>query len=247
MPRHPEPWFRDGRGWYVQLDGRQVFLGEHPPGFPRPQKSDGRWNPPQPIRDALHRRMAGRGTAPNATVILDSAPVVAVLDAYLDWLLNRVREGSKAQRTFDWYRKYLDDFAHFATDSYRVQDLTVAQLEPIHVYQWVDSHAGWKTGKRGAITAVQRAFGWAATAGLLKSLGSASPLRALEKPQQGRREQLVSEAEYREVLSLVRDQEFRDLLAAGAFRPRFPQSTPSRHAGIVRGDLPSRERPDHRV
>jgi len=27
MSRHPKPWFRKGRGWFVQLDGNQVNLG----------------------------------------------------------------------------------------------------------------------------------------------------------------------------------------------------------------------------
>jgi integrase len=90
--------------------------------------------------------------------------------------------------------------------------LTIDQLGSVHVYRWVDAQPGWKTSKRGAMTAVQRAFNWAAKAGLLKSVGGTSPLAALEKPAQGRREQLVSEAEYREVLGLVKDQEFVDLL-----------------------------------
>ncbi len=90
---------------------------------------------------------------------------------------------------------------------YRVQDLAIGQVEPIHVYQWTDSHPGWKTGKRGAISAVQRAFNWAGKAGLLKSIGSKSPVAAMEKPQQGRREKLVSEGEYQQVQGAVNDQE----------------------------------------
>ena len=27
MPRQPSPWFRAGRGWYVQVRGQKVFLG----------------------------------------------------------------------------------------------------------------------------------------------------------------------------------------------------------------------------
>ena len=38
------------------------------------------------------------------------------------------------------------------------------------------------------------------------------PLVAIEKPQQGRREKLVSEDEYSVVHGAVKDQEFRDLL-----------------------------------
>ena len=66
----------------------------------------------------------------------------------------------------------------------RPRKLTVGQLRPFHVQQWVDAHPGWKTGKRGAIIAVQRAFNWAAKMGLIES----SPIRHVEKPRAGRRD-----------------------------------------------------------
>jgi integrase len=138
---------------------------------------------------------------------------VVVLDQFLDWLRGRVDEGTKAERTFSWYRKYLQSFARFSAPGYRVADLTVDRLEPLHVYQWVDSHPGWKTGRRGAMTAVQRAFNWAAKAGVLRDAGGKSPLTALEKPPQGRREQLVSETEYAEVTAALTSPEARDLIA----------------------------------
>lgn len=215
MPRQLKPWFRDGRGWYVQLQGQQVFLGEHPAKAPKPRRdSDGGWLPPRTILDTFYSRMAAKPTRPSVPVCipLDGIVVASVLDAYLDWLKNRVLDGSKAQRTFDWYHNYLQDFIRFETDSYRIQDLTINQLEPVHVYQWADSHPGWKTGKRGALTAVQRVFNWAGKAGLLKSIGGRSPVVAIEKPQQGRREKLVSEDEYSQVHGTVKDQGFRDLL-----------------------------------
>jgi integrase len=192
--RQPKPWFRKGRGWYVQLKGKKIFLG--------PDKRE--------AQNQFHQLMAGRPSAVPIPAV--EIPVVTILDAYLDWLENRVREKSKAQRTYDWYQDFLQDFIVFETPSYRIQDLTIDLLEPFHVYQWADSHPGWKTGKRGAMIAVQRAFNWAAKAGLLKSIGGRSPLAKLEKPQQGRREQLVSADDYRETLSMVNDQEFRDLL-----------------------------------
>jgi integrase len=80
------------------------------------------------------------------------------------------------------------------------------------VYQWVDAKAGWKTGRRGAMMAVQRALNWAAKAGLLKALGGVSPIAHLDKPAQGRREQVLTDDEYRKVLGLVKDRAFSDLL-----------------------------------
>jgi len=213
MPRQPKPWYREGRGWYVQLDGRQTFLGEHPPKFPRPKKNDqGEWTPPPPIRDEFHRRMAASADRPRrqpAGRRDESLLVCEVFDTFLSWLSARVAEGSKSQRTYDWYRKYLQSFLRSAPPLLAIED-----LDHSHVHGWVDSHPDWKTGKRGAMTAVQRALNWAARAGLLKSLGGKSPLAGLEKPAQGRREQLVTPEEYVEVTALVKDQNFRDLLVA---------------------------------
>ena len=40
MPRKPEPWYWERRnGWYVQLNGKHVFLGEHPSDAPKPEKN----------------------------------------------------------------------------------------------------------------------------------------------------------------------------------------------------------------
>lgn len=223
MPRHPEPWFREGRGWYVQLDGKKTFVSDHPEHLPKPHKDqNGCWHPPQVVRDAFHRLMAGRsGRTPHRATIATGVPTVtAIIDAYFGWLKARVAEGSKAPRTLDWYRKYLASFLRFLrsletpapADAAEPPSLTMDILAPIHVYQWVDAQAGWKTGKRGAMIAVQRALNWAAKAGLLKSIGGRSPVAHLEKPQQGRRELLVSEEDYRELLAMVTDQEFRDVL-----------------------------------
>src|SRR5262249_3449449 len=82
------------------------------------------------------------------------------------------------------------------------------RLRPFHVQECVGSKPAWKTGKRGAIIAVQRAFNWAARSGRIP----ASPLRGMEKPAQGRREKLITPGEYEEALALVKDQRFRDLL-----------------------------------
>jgi integrase len=197
--KRPQPFYRPKKKrWYVQLDGKHVNLG------PDEQRAWAQY----------HEIMAERAKSPppKPRPATPGILVVSVLDAFLDWLHNRVTEGTKAKRTFEWYRRYLQSFAAFATVEYRIADLPVAQLEPIHVYQWADSHAGWTTGKRGAMTAVQRAFTWAGKAGLLKSLDGKSPLAALEKPAQGRREQLVSEEEYLEVLSAVPSPEARDLI-----------------------------------
>lgn len=191
----PEPYFRSQRGtWCVRIGGRQITLGRD--------------------RDAAfreyHRLMAQEEPAPRTQP--EHALVVTVYDAYLDWLSHRVREGTKEQRTYDWYHRYVQSFVRFKGPDFRLRDLTVDKLQPVHVYRWVDSHPGWTTGKRGAMIAVQRPFAWAAKAGMLSSIGGRSPLAGLEKPRQGRREQLVTDEEFGDILSVVTCNEARDLL-----------------------------------
>jgi integrase len=198
VPHYPRPFFVKKRNrWYVQLDGKQINLG--------PEK--------ETAFSRYHDIMAERAKNPPRAHVVggnSSQPLVdEILDAYLDWLSHRVQEGSKAQRTFDWYHNYLQSFLDSVPGI-----LTVDQLQPIHVYRWVDSHPNWKTGRRGAITAVQRAFNWAAKAGMLRSLGGVSPLARLDKPAQGRREQLITVGEYKKILSAVKDNAFRDLIEA---------------------------------
>ena len=132
--------------------------------------------------------------------------VACLLDDFSGWLAKRVEEGSKSQRTLNWYTDYLTSFlAHLRTlESPRpdVPTLTIDQLQPSHLYSWVDAQADWKTGRRGAIIAIQRAMNWSAKAGKLKSVGGKSPLAGMEKPQQGRRELVIKPRSSRPFLPL---------------------------------------------
>jgi integrase len=219
MPHYPKPFFKPKRNtWYVEVERVQHLLGKHPEGIPPPQKRGTEWIAPREILDAYHTKMADlQQQAAFPDVASDAPPAVAsVLDEFIGWLQGRVAEGSKAPRTLGWYTKYLTSFLEFLRSEERgsreLPSLTADQLQPLHIYRWADSHTDWKSGKRGAMTAVQRAFNWAAKAGLLKALGGRSPLVGLEKPPQGRRDQLVSPEEYADILSWVKDKRFSDLL-----------------------------------
>jgi len=232
MPHHPKPFYRAPRDtWFVEIDGRQHNLGRHPEHLPPPKKRDGGWDPPREVLEAYHREMARREQPQVMTVTPGQGPsVVAVLDAFLDWLHKRVQEGRKELRTYDWYRSYLQSFIRSIS-----VDLTCGQLAPIHVYQWVDAHAGWKTGKRGAMIAVQRAFTWAAKAGLLKALGGCSPLAALEKPPQGKRGKVILPGEFEAIMARVRNRAFIDLCVVAyevGCRPHEIRTVEARHVDL---------------
>ncbi len=99
MPtKFPRPYFRSQRGtWCIQLDGRPITLSS---------------DKDEAFR-MYHRLLAERGQEGSLTLSSSAPLVVVVLDAYLDWLYKRVQEGTKAQRTFDWYKKFLSSFGSF--------------------------------------------------------------------------------------------------------------------------------------
>ena len=206
MPHYPKPFFRAPRGlWYVQIDGRQVNLG--------------------PDRDEAFRRyhdLMARGRDRSEPATNDA--VVSILDEFLDWC-----QKHRAPRTYDWYRDYLQSFAHSIP-----RGLSVELLKPIHVQQWVDAQPGWGRGKRGAITAVQRAFNWAAKMGLIE----ASPVRHVEKPRAGRRDVVITPGEYAWILGRVKDEPFRDLLVVcweTGCRPQEVLAVEARHVDLEGG------------
>jgi integrase len=123
--------------------------------------------------------------------------VVAIVDAFLDWCHKH-----RTADTYEWYRYRLELFCRTVTD------LRVADLKPYHVQRWIDSTTWESGGKRNAMRAVQRAMRWAEEQGLIDR----SPVAHLRKPPGGKREQVISADEWRDLLSLVPDSNFRDLL-----------------------------------
>ena len=233
MPKFPKPFYRTTHSaWLVQIAGKQVNLG--------------------PDQDAAFRRYHELMREPKPAPPVASDAVLGVLNAFLDWC-----QKHKAAHTYDWYRDYLESFARTIPAG-----LTIAQLKPYHVQQWVDANAGWKTGKRGAVIAVQRAFNWAVRIGLI----DANPVRSIEKPKAGRRDQVITVGEYQAILSHIKDTEFRELIVTCWETGCRPQEALAVEAGPCRSGqrllafpggrsqgqevpacrLPHRHRPRHR-
>jgi integrase len=206
MPKFPKPFFRTARGaWFVQVSGKQINLG--------------------PNQEAAFRRYHEiMGQPKSVSPSVSANTVLGTLDAFLEWCHNH-----KAGRTYDWYRGYLESFAKTLPPR-----LTTAQLKPYHVQQWLDANPRWKTGKRGAVIAVQRAFNWAVRMGLME----ANPVRSIEKPTAGRREHVITAVQFTTILSLIRDAEFRDLLTTcweTGCRPQEVLCVEARHVDLVNG------------
>ena len=208
MPKFPKPFFRTARNaWFVQVAGKQVNLG-----------------PDQDAAFRSYHKLMGRPKADPPPIRTDT--VLAVLDAFLDWC-----QKNKASRTYDWYRDYLESFARTMPAG-----LTIGHSETLSgiVQQWLDANPAWKTGKRGAVIAVQRAFNWAVRMGII----AASPIRGVEKPAAGRREHVIDDAGFNLIISLVRDPEFRDLLTAcwnTGCRPQEALAVEARHVDLTAG------------
>jgi integrase len=179
MARRPKPWFRKGRGWFVTLDGKQVSLGKD--------------------KHTAYRRFYELMASPPPPSPTRHSSADTVLDDFLDWTKKH-----RAQATFETYRRRLQSLL----DSLP-QGLSVHELQPFHVQDWLDSHPAWSsTMARTAVATIQRALNWAVKMGHIRS----TPLAHFEKPPAESRDGFISPDEYHRILQHVPDTEFRDLL-----------------------------------
>lgn len=221
MPHHPKPFFRSGRGWYVQIGKQQIKLAAGPEN---PQTEAAAW-------ERYHVLMAEQSnpslpTLPQSSA--DSGLIVAeVLDKYLTWCGNH-----RSTRTHGWYRDHLQSFLNHLGGNAR---LAADALRPFHVVEWADAQADWSpTTRRGAIIAVQRAYNWAEEIGHL----TANPIRKIKKPQARRRESLITPEEFQDILGRYpAGDTFRDLLEFAwetGVRPQEACRVEARHVSLPR-------------
>ena len=180
MPHYPKPFFRKSRRlWYVQINGRQHNLG--------------------PDRDKAFELYFGLMQQPKESPLVVGESVVVLIDQYLDWCKQH-----RAPDTFEWYRWRLQLFCDSIPEN-----LTVSDLKPFHVQEWIDSRTSWGSGsKRNGCKAVQRAMRWAEQQGYIER----SPIAHMQKPQMGKREIVITDSQFAELKELSRDRSFTDLL-----------------------------------
>lgn len=212
MARKPSPWYwKERNQWLVTIDGKRHKLGEHPKDAPKPSKGKSGWNAPKQILDIFHKMMSQEQP-------VQSDWVACVLDDFQTWCSE-----NRAKRTADRYFDFLQDFIA----SYG--KYPCSSINASHVTKWLSGKETWNsTTKRNAITALQRAFNWAVTNRGLER----NPIRGMEKPSAKRRKTTISPEDFDAILSVVKDQEFRDLLIVSydtGLRPQELKKIEARH------------------
>ena len=192
--RTAKPWYRSANDtWYVWHRGQQIPLAKG-----KRSKRD--------AEAAFHQLMAaiptpseaGSQTPSPVEAIGQSLLVAELLDQFLDWVKFNLD-------CFDLYQQVLQKFA------LGCGQLTIAELKPIHVSNWLSKKTTWgPTTRNRIIGIIKRAFNWAVDQGLLDQ----NPLRRLKKPPSLRRERILSPEEREKMLAAASDQAFRDLLIA---------------------------------
>ena len=207
MQKFPKPFFRTARkSWYVQIAGKQIAPRHRPRcGLSPLSRADG------PAEDRTRRRspptLSWPCSTPTWTGARTTRPGAPTTGIVIIW--NPLPKRSRPA-------------------------LTIAGLKPFHVQQWLDANPSWKTGKRGAVIAVQRGFNWAVRMGLI----AANPIRSLEKPKAGRRDHVIAADQFQTIFALVKDAQFRDLLTVcweTGCRPQEALSVEAAHVDIEGG------------
>lgn len=184
MGRRATAWFRADRdAWYVKLDGRQIRLAVGKGGEADAKKE-------------LRRLLAERDKLGSLkTGNLSVAAVCALYDAHA--------QKNLAPVTASRYREFLERFAGHSGA------LAASEARPKHVADWLDTKPTWGvTTRHNAITAVKRAFAWAAKAGHIAD----DPLAKMERPRPRRREDVADAGKATAMIASAVSPEFRDLL-----------------------------------
>ena len=177
----PKPKFP--KPWYRKRRGWYVTLGgEQIPLGKGKEAAFEQYH--ELMRRPLERRKAPAGS------------MLSVIDQFLEWV-----EKHRAPDTYVWYQSRLQLFAR------RYPDLTVRDLRPFHVQQWIDGYDFSSGSKRNYARAVVRCMNWAEEQGLVER----SPLAHFKKPRAGIRETVIAPEEYEDILAAIRNPDFADL------------------------------------
>ena len=153
--------------------------------------------------------------------VVPSGSLLAIIDVFLDWC-----QKHRAPDTYEWYRSRLELFAK------KHPNLRAADLRPFHVQQWIDEMDVSRGTKRNYCRSIKRCMRWAKKQGHI----DLNPIADLEQPKGGKREVVVTQGEFDEILSLTVDDTFRDLLIVTwetGCRPQESLRVESRHVDLT--------------
>jgi integrase len=183
MPRPSKIWWHASRRiWCVKIDGKQVRLS--------PNKKE--------AEKLFHKLMLDKA---EQKPILRQGSLLAceVADKFVGWCRSH-----KADRTAKGYQEHLERFFKWLPNG---KTIRAEDLKPYHVVEYMDAHDWGAAYKRNAAAAVQRAFKWAVSVGMI----DLHPCVSIPKPKAGRRESPMTEAEYKIILDHT-DQVFADVV-----------------------------------
>ncbi len=181
----PKPFYRKSRDtWYVEVDGRQINLGkDREIAF---QRYHAIMAAPPEVRPS-HAMGTGEGLK-----------LTELFDRFLDWVKQH-----RSPDTYVWYQYRLQRFAD------RFPDLTMGQLRPYHVQEWVDSFPDHSpTTTRNYMRSVKRCIKWGQTLGYIDT----NPIQHISIPASTPKDVYLKPEEFSQLLSETRDANFRDLL-----------------------------------
>jgi integrase len=141
----------------------------------------------QVAKQKYHALMAGRQP------VTDTTTVVQVLYQFLGWNKQH-RRGS----THEFYKRHCVAFATFIGEN-----LTVGELKPFHVTNWIDrDYPRARVGdnyRRAAIRSIQRAFNWARQQGYL----AVSPIAMIQKPAARSRDAILTAEQWAQLVAAL--------------------------------------------
>ncbi|MBX3427598.1 MAG: hypothetical protein KF688_18100 [Pirellulales bacterium] len=172
-------FYRTGRGWYAQVEGRMKRLVDDDG-----QALKSKTTPAAVLKAALERAKAPEEPEPG-----DGVTVLDVCDAYLAKVKAEGAPATYAGRGDTLYdlcyglpgrfrRKGTPTAKDYIHKGYG--QFPVSELKPIHLDRWLQAHPRWKGARRTKIQAVKRAFNYGVEAGLIPL----NPIKGYKTPKQ---------------------------------------------------------------
>jgi len=168
--------------------------------------------------DAYHQLMR----KPKAKRTVRKDAVAALIDKFLEHV-----EKNLSEDTYVWYQSRLQCFVTL------YPDLLLEDMKPFHVQEWIDDMDVSPGTKRNYARSIQRCLAWCEEMGHIER----SPIAKFKKPAGGKRERIVTPAEYETILANVPNENFRDLLVITwetGCRPQESLIVESRHVQLDR-------------